>query len=786
MTENSSYEERRIAALRRLQILDTAPEERFERLTRLAQRFYGVETSLFSLLDEERQWFKSKQGFDGTETAREFAFCDHTLKHEKGFIVEDASTDPRFCTNPLVTEGPNIRFYAGIPVREPTGFKVGTICIIDSRPRSLSRVDLEVLRVLASLVEDELERYFAAGTTGELFKFDQLNRSILRAQNVFLTSNSEHCAFEVLLDDLLTLTGSKVGLIGEVLANTDGSPFLKIGAITDTSWSPKSQAVFKEIRRHGMVAENMDGLLGMPIRTGRPVVSTGVTGDSRSTGFPPGLPPFRDFIGLPVHAGDKLVGLIGLANRPGGYTDTLYSDLAPLLQTLGTLIEHKRLHSEKREHHKRLEEAANFDALTGLPNRRLLTELFKVELNEAAMDQGSLSVCFIDLDGFKEINDEFGHAVGDEVLVCVAKQLGAAVRPYDLISRFGGDEFVAILRGVESDAVYQRILDAIRQPIPHQRQVFNLSGSMGITVYPDDSADSDQLIRHADQAMYMAKEAGGNCFRQFDLDMHHSQRERVRVIEQIPMAFARDEFELHYQPKVNYGNGKVEGFEALVRWRHPDGGLLLPESFLPQIERTEYDAAIGRFVLAEAVAVLRRFEQEQLPYSVSINLSPSHFLGRDFLADLVRVLAKASPGLRGKLILEVLETTALDDPKSARDTIVQCKELGVQVSLDDFGTGYSSLNYFRNFPVDEIKIDRTFVMDMLTDTDDAMIVEAIISLCGKFRRRVVAEGVESPALEARLKELGCDIGQGYTYSRSLILEEALAWARDYQREGIPV
>ncbi|WP_339799989.1 EAL domain-containing protein [uncultured Marinobacter sp.] len=780
MTEKSSYEDRRIAALRRLHILDTPLEQRFERLTRLAQRFYQVETSLFSLMDEERQWFKSKQGLDVAETPREFAFCEYTLKQEKGFVVEDALTDPRICDNPLVTGEPYIRFYAGVPVREPTGFKIGTLCIIDSRPHSMGEADLETLRILASLVEDELERSFSAVATGEMFEVSQLNRSILRVQNVFLTSDNEHAAFEVLLDDLLTLTGSQIGMIGEVLYKADDSPFLKVGAITDISWSPETQALFQETQRRGMVFENMDGLLGAPVKTGQPIVSSGTMNDPRSSGFPPGHPPLNDFIGLPVHSGDRLVGLIGLANKPGGYVASLYSDLAPLLQTVGTLIERKRLYSEKRDHQKRLEDAANFDALTGLPNRRLLTELFKTELHEADLRKGSVSVCFIDLDGFKEINDEFGHSVGDQVLMSVANQLKGAVRAHDLVSRLGGDEFIAILRDVEVEAVYQRLLDAIRQPIPFKHHMFQLSGSMGITIYPEDDTDSDLLIRHADQAMYAAKEAGRNCFRVFDLEMHQSRKERVRIIEQIPMALARNEFELHYQPQINYGNGNIEGFEALIRWLLPSGELLPPLSFLPHIEHTEHDSAIGRFVLQEAIAVLTRFEQEQLPYSVSVNLSPSHFLGQDFVADLRHALATTSSELRSKLILEVLETTALDDAQIARKTIIQCKELGVQVSLDDFGTGYSSLNYFRNLPVDEIKIDKSFVMDMLHDTDDAMIVEAIISLCRSFKRRVVAEGVESPALEARLKELGCDIGQGYTYSRPVPLEEALAWARQYR------
>ncbi|WP_417565416.1 EAL domain-containing protein [Marinobacter sp.] len=781
--ENPSIEKRRLAALDRLGILDTPPEERFERLTRIARQYYGVKTALFSVLDEERQWFKSRQGLDTSQTPRSVAFCDYAIQQDKILLVEDATRDPRFQKNPLVTGKPHIRFYAGMPVREPSGFKIGTLCIIDDKPRQFSEIDLDVLRSLASIVEDELERSYLASDDNEYVPVSHLSRSIHRAQNVFLTSDNERAAFELMLSDLLSLTGSQFGFIGEVLQQQDQTPYLKIGAITNIAWSPETQALYQEVERRGLVFDRLDNILGQPMVTGEVIVSSDLASDHRRGGLPAGHPPISAYIGIPVFSGDREIGLIGLANRMGGYKAKMAEELEPLMQTIGNLIERKRLYQEKREHQKSLEQAANYDALTGLPNRRRLTELFEQELFEATQRNGVVSVCFIDLDGFKDINDEHGHAVGDAVLKSVAERLMSSVRAHDVVARLGGDEFVAILRDVDDERVYARLLESIRQPISYKHHVLQLSGSMGVTVFPDDNSDADMLLRHADQAMYGAKEAGKNNYTLFDLDSHFSRKERVRVIEQIDDAIKLGELELYYQPKISFGRHCVEGFEALIRWNHPRKGLLGPGHFLDHIEYTEYARNVGNFVLREAVTQLQNFSQKQLPYSLSVNLSPSHFLGPGFREDLALALNDCPPEIRSRLILEILETTALDDTDRVLENLRACRELGVDISLDDFGTGYSSLDLFRRLPAKEIKIDRSFVMDMLDNNDSDMIVSAIVSLSKSFKRRLVAEGIESFAVEAKLIELGCDLGQGFFYSKPLPLSQALDWAQTFNWEN---
>jgi diguanylate cyclase (GGDEF)-like protein len=773
-------ERRRLAALQRLGLLDTPPEERFERLTRIARTYYNAASSFFSLVDSDRQWLKSAQGLEIEETDRGIAFCDYAIKQDAMLVVEDATKDPRFCNNPLVTGDPKIRFYAGVPVREPGGFKVGSFCITDDKPRKRSSLDMSVLRDLASIVEDELEKSMLGSSPTDFVEVSALGRSIQRAQNIYLTSDNKNLAFELMLEDFLLLTGSQFGFIVEIHKyKATNQPSLKVGAITNIALDPDREALYQQFKRQGLIFDRTDTATGLPMMTDEVVFSNEPLQNARRAGAPNGAASLECYIAIPVYSGDQYVGLIGLANRESGYTSELAEELAPLVQTLGTLIDRNQLYSEKQVHQERLEQAANYDELTGLPNRRRLTELFKQELVEVIEREGSMSVCFLDLDGFKEINDEHGHSVGDAVLKSVADRLTAVLRDEDIVSRLGGDEFVAILRDVPDERIYGRILEAISNPITYKGFVLNISGSMGVAVYPDDNSDPDLLIRHADQAMYAAKDSGKNCFKIFDVKVHQTRKRKINLLEQLDLALSGNQLEMYFQPKIDLEKQRVDGFEALIRWNHPDEGLLAPAQFLEHLEYTEYAAAVGRFVMADGARKLSQIMEQNLPYSISINLSPSHFLGRQFISDLAQALESIPFEQRNRLVIEVLETTALDEATKVISKLQKCKELGVRVSLDDFGTGFSSLDHFRRLPADEIKIDKSFVMDMLTDREDEVIVDAIIGLSSSFSRKVIAEGVENAQTAARLMDLGCQFAQGFFYSRPQPFEDALVWASTF-------
>lgn len=779
--DSVTREKRRLAALKRLAIMDTGSEERFDRLINLARRFYKTPIALFSLLDEKRQWFKSRRGLDVSETPRCGAFCDQAIRQDSVFVVADAAKDERFCSNSMVTGEPHIRFYAGMPVREPGGFKIGTLCIMDRKPRDIPEHELDVLRALASLIEDEVERFYHASQYQTQVPVSRLNRAIQHAQNTFHTDDDQDAVFEILLSDLLVLTDSQFGFIGEVLTNSDSGPYLRVGAITDISWSSESADRSQQRKTRGLLFERLNSLIDTSMLSDDVLISDGFEGDSQAGELSLGHPQITRYMGIPIFSGDNRVGLVGLANRPEGYTNKLAIELEPLLQTVGQLIERKRMYKERQEHQKGLEQAANFDSLTGLPNRRRLTELFEQELTLADQRQGALSICFIDLDGFKEINDNYGHSVGDAVLKTVAARLQHVLRECDIIARLGGDEFVAVIRDVENNAVYERMLEAIRRPINHQDVTLDLAASMGVTLYPRDKSAPDLLLRHADQAMYAAKDAGRNRFSIFDFETYVSRVEQGRVLEQTAKALGESQFEMYLQPKIVLANHQVEGFEALIRWNHPEKGLLGPIRFLPQLEHTEYAAAVGRFVIADAVAKLQHWKQLGLPYSLSINLSPTHLLSDRLVEDLQAALQGCDSDVRSRLIIELLETTALNDPGRIMGILLECRDLGVQVSLDDFGTGYSSLDHFRRLPAQEIKIDRSFVSDMLNNADDEMIVKSIISLSKNFNRRVVAEGIETLAMQDKLIEMGCEQAQGFFYTKPLPAIAALAWAEAYQK-----
>ena len=284
--------------------------------------------------------------------------------------------------------------------------------------------------------------------------------------------------------------------------------------------------------------------------------------------------------------------------------------------------------------------------------------------------------------------------------------------------------------------------------------------------------------------MYAAKEYGKNRYEHFDLARHFSRKARGRVLDRIGEALAHEQLELHYQPKIDLVGQCVAGFEALLRWNHPTDGLIAPRAFLDHLEYTDHAGAVGRFVLERAIDQLHRLDAESLNYTISVNLSPSHFLSPTFCGDLWSALQDCPPHIRERLVLELLETTALDDSDRVIETLQACRELGVRISLDDFGTGYSSLDYFRRLPAHEIKIDRSFVKDMLDNVDDEMIINAIISLAKSFRRGIVAEGIEDAATQTRLIEMGCEYGQGFFYSRPLPAGAALEWARAFRWQDL--
>ncbi|QID17687.1 EAL domain-containing protein [Nitrogeniibacter mangrovi] len=441
--------------------------------------------------------------------------------------------------------------------------------------------------------------------------------------------------------------------------------------------------------------------------------------------------------------------------------------------------------SRQKEYERQLEHLAYYDPLTGLPNRVLLVDRLAHAMTRARRRGVQLGLAYLDLDGFKEINDAHGHALGDRVLVIVAGRLKKALRDDDTVARVGGDEFVIVLFDPPAtqpqETVIRRLLSAIAEPIHLDQRTFHLSGSIGLVQYGGDSdLDSDQLIRQADQAMYQAKQAGKNRYHLFDAEQDRAVRGRHEVIARVQRAIADNEFVLHYQPKVRMRDGALIGAEALIRWMHPERGLLAPAEFLPHIDTHRTGIELGEWVIQTALNQIAEWRAAGLDLTLSVNIAASHLQQADFVSSL-RALLAAHPAVPPhRLELEVLETSALEDVELISEVIGACAELGVRFALDDFGTGYSSLTYLKRLPVDVLKIDQSFVRDMLHDPGDLSILEGVLGLARAFHREVIAEGVETEAHGKLLLQLGCELGQGYGIARPMPAEALERWAGQWR------
>jgi len=432
-----------------------------------------------------------------------------------------------------------------------------------------------------------------------------------------------------------------------------------------------------------------------------------------------------------------------------------------------------------KQQEQQLQHLAQHDALTGIPNRVLLADRMQHAIAQASRNDEFLAIGYLDLDGFKPINDSYGHEAGDRLLVEMARRMNETLRSGDTVARLGGDEFVFLLQGLkdlaECEVTLNRLLHAINQPVPLNGQMVNLSASIGVSLYPSDDEDPDTLLRHADQAMYAAKQAGRGRYTFHDVEGDRRARSHRETQERIRLALENQEFELFYQPQVNMRSGEVVGAEALIRWRHPERGLLSPAAFLPVIENTELDIALGEWVLQQALGQLAAWRKQGLVVNVSVNISAQHIQRPDFLEQLMALLAAHPEVSPRQLELEILETAALEDLARVSEVIRTCQRMGSDFALDDFGTGYSSLTYLKHLPVQILKIDQSFVHDMLRDPDDLAIVEGVIALAEAFGRDIVAEGVDSLEAGLLLLQLGCAVAQGYSIARPMPAAELPAW-----------
>jgi len=534
---------------------------------------------------------------------------------------------------------------------------------------------------------------------------------------------------------------------------------------------------------NGLVPGECSGSCGTAVYKNLPQFVCDTKKDARWSG--PAFQYFANSYGveacwsMPICGADRLaIGSFALSSMEKRTPHQFHKKLLETCSNIVTIVLKREAEEE------RLNFLAHYDALTQLPNRTLFADRFSQAAAHSKRTDSMVAICFLDLDNFKPVNDNYGHDVGDKLLIEVANRIKSTIREEDTASRQGGDEFTLLLRDIGSfeqcEETLKRIRDSLAQPYFINDYPHKITASIGTTIYPLDNADLDTLVRHADQAMYQAKLSGKNQQQVFNALNNKEIANRQSQLSEIKQALTGKQFQLYYQPKVNIRTGNVYGVEALIRWIHPDKGLIPPLDFLPIIEGTDLEIQVGGWVINEALLQMDNWQQHDIDLKVSINISSHHIQSTVFFDQLSEALDKHPNVNAQDLQLEILESSALGDIDIISGIIKSCQNvLGIDVALDDFGTGYSSLTHMKNLSANTIKIDQSFVRDLLDDPNDYSIIEGIIGLAKAFNREVIAEGVETDAHGLMLLIMGCNEAQGYGISRPLPTDELMIWLANY-------
>lgn len=739
----------------------------FNDIATLAAQICGTPIALVSLIDAQCQRFISSHGLEATPPAvsHDMSLCAHAILGHGLLQVHDTAQDPRFSNLPMIHADPMIRFYAGMPLRDARGVTLGTLCVIDHQPRMLMQSQRNALaalsRMVVSLLQQLKERQEAKTREyrqGLIADFGQRalahpDPDTLMDEAVRLVSDTlrlKFCKVLELADDDRSLTmRSAVGWPNHAIGQTvnDGAHLTQASMVLEHRVPIIVQNFDEETRfRPTSLAQRQN------IKSGVEVLIQG---------------PRKPFGVLGVHS---------------SAAHTVTPDVVHFAQSVANII---AAALTRRQADEKLAYVSQFDALTELPNRHLMSERLVQAIARSERNGKSSAVVVLNLDGFKLVNNSQGHTAGDQLLAQVAKRLVDCVRSGDTVGRMGGDEFGIVLADLArpEDTVYvvQKILRALAQPftMPYG-EVFS-TASAGVSLYGADGSDAASLIKNAEIAMQRAKEHGRNSYQFYAPQMNQRALERMHLESSLRHALERGEFLLYYQPKLGAGSGAVCGAEALLRWKHPQRGLVSPAEFIPVLEETGLILPVGLWVLQTACAQMRTWQDAGLPITpIAINLSARQFQQAD-LAERVRQILESSKISPTMIELELTESMLMHDPQQAAQTLTQLKQIGVRLSVDDFGTGYSSLSYLKQFPLDTLKIDRTFINNIPHDADDVAIALAIINLAHNLDLEVVAEGVETEHQAHFLVKQGCDMLQGFCFSKPV---DAHAFAGLLQ-QGLP-
>ena len=691
--------------------MDTPPEPRFDRIARLAADLFDAPIALLSVLGERRLWFKARVGLDVNEIPRSISFCAHTIRKAGILVVPDTHSDPRFATNPLVTDDPKIRFYAGAPLIAAGGQAIGALCIADRHARNdLSDAHRRLLADLAALAMEQMD----------------LRRSEL-------------------------LRSAAIGF-----ADASDAGMIAVDA--------KGRIEFANRAAQHLFGYEQDQMLGRQLDMLIPDRMRGAhrAGMARAAAGEP-LKLVGKTIEVPAVRADGSEFPIELSLT--AWTDERGLGIGAIMRDI----------SARRERDARLLHLAHTDDLTGLSNRRDLED----RLTGLLARGGQASVILIDLDDFRSVNDGLGHSVGDSLLQAVALRLQAEAPPEATVSRFSGDDFALLLPGIvdpeELEALARTIIASMDRPLELDGMAFRVGTSLGMASSPVGGSEAEELLASADIALQQAKQAGGRTACSFQPTMRSETLARRSLQAELRRAVERGEFELYYQPQIDLADGAVCGMEALLRWRHPQRGLLLPGDFLPTLEPMAITLQLGWWILNEACRQLAEWRSAGCgDFRIAVNMFSAQYRA-GALTQQVRDALERNGLPACALELEVTETIALHNDDAAMATLNDLMRSGVHIAFDDFGTGYASLSTLQNFPLTSLKIDRAFVRDFLTSSKDAAIARAMLKLGSDLGLETVAEGIETGDQEDALRAAGCRVGQGYHFGRPMPAEAVPAF-----------
>lgn len=700
-------DDKRIEALDRFGLMDTVPEREYDHIIQMASRIFDVPTVLISLVHRDRQFFKARIGLDVCETGRDVSFCTFALMETKVFVILDATKDERFRTNALVTGYPNIRFYAGAPLITSEGHAIGSLCLIDPKPReSFSDRDQRILQDLSAMVLERME-----------LRRLELESETSRNKFINITSTSP---------DAIICANGKNHI---------------------TSWNKSAEDIFGYSREEAL-GKSLNIIIpdAMRGRHGAGLAKVASGGLARIIGTSVNLTAKRrDGSEVPIE--------LSLSQ----WTEAGQPQFGAIIRDI----------TNRLEAVKQLKHAAEYDDLTGLSNRSSL----KQRIRQACDYNEPLALLLLDLDGFKDVNDTLGHSAGDSVLKIVARRLRESIAAHHMVARLGGDEFVVVMSEtvdpITTSELASTLISVIEEPIEVDNEPVHIGASIGISLKSAEEGDSEQILGNADLALYQAKADGRHLVRIFTPELRQTALKRGSLSSSIRQAWENQEFELYYQPQIKLSDGSLSGAEALIRWNHPHLGVVSPAAFLPVLETSLLAVPVGEWILRTACAQAAHWRKRGCAdFRMGVNLFAAQFRTRDFAKSVEAALSDSHLPATA-LELEITENIILREEQRVMEPLHHLRSLGVGIAFDDFGTGFASLSLLKDYPVTRLKIDRSFVSGGERNKKDEAIIEAVARLAAGFDLEVIAEGIETVEQEQLMRHYACDEGQGYLYGRPM-------------------